>query len=503
MINISLAILTAVLFSLAFSSFDLGWLAWFALLPLYISLENKSLRFSLALAFFAGLVFWSLTIYWLVYVTFLGQIILIFYLALYFGLFGAAVYLSRFLPALGRLLFLPATWVLLEYIRSYLFTGLPWALAGLSQYHYLAVIQCADITGAWGVSFLVVWVNTGLYLLWRKGLRQKILWFWAALPLIALSYGLIKLPVYSAPGNRQDKVKISVVQGNIPQELKWDSRALAFIQNRYQQLTLAAGLDKPQLIIWPEAAVPGLWGRDEDEFAPSFELAGQLKVSLLVGAVSLLEEDYFNSAVLIGPRGQATGIYHKLHLVPFGEYVPLKKILPFLGTIAPIGDITPGKEYTIFKLHPAVADRPVRAAAQAATFGVLICFEDLFPELSRAFVQRGAGFLVNITNDAWYKKSSAAFQHLAASVLRAVENRVYLVRCANTGVSGFIDPAGRVLNPVQSSRGEKIFIAGHRAQDIYLSPATHTIYNRYGDFFILLCLLWEAAAAVIFFRMKP
>jgi len=493
MISVSWLAISALLLALSFSSFNLGFLAWCALVPLYLGLEHKALAKSLPIAFIWGVVFW------LIHVTLLGQAILILYLSIYCGLFGAVVYFSRSLPVLIRLFFLPAAWVLLEYLRSYLFTGLPWAIIGFSQYRNLAVIQIADITGAWGVCFLVVLANTALYLYFRRLAKIKLLLVCLGILLAVLGYGLIKLMEPPPGHNDAQQIKVSVVQGNIPQDLKWDKRSTAFIHNRYRELTAGLAPVKPELIIWPEASVPGLWGRDEDEFVQVFALARQLDTNLLAGAVSYLEQNYFNSALLVAPGGQVQEIYHKLHLVPFGEYVPLKRILPFLETIAPIGDITPGVEYTIFRLqaarHSDQSERPV-------TFGVLICFEDLFPELSRELVKKGARFLVNITNDAWYKESSAPYQHFAASVFRAVENRLYLARCANTGVSGFIDPAGRILRTVADAQGKETFVAGCLSQDIYLKENKRTVYNRYGDFFILFCLLLDACAIIYFVKDK-
>ena len=419
----------------------------------------------------------------------MGQVILILYLSIYFGLFGGVIYFSRILSANSRLFILPASWVLLEFSRSYLFTGFPWSLTGFSQYKNLAIIQIADIAGAWGVSFLVVLVNTALYLILRKQSRAKVFLLCAIVLFLSLAYGFYKLnykPVFSS----QDKsLKISVIQGNIPQYLKWDKQAVDFILNNYKELTVAAAAkDKPDLIIWPEASVPGVWGRDEAEFAQVFSLAGQLNTNLLAGAVSYFNQNYFNSALLINQRGSLAATYSKLHLVPFGEYIPFKNTFPFLETIVPIGDIAPGREYTIF--------------SQPANFGVLICFEDLFPELSREFVKRGARFLVNITNDAWYKEGSAAYQHFAASVFRSVENRVYLARAANTGISGFIDPAGRILGTVSNARGKEIFVQGYFSRNICLAAGQRTIYNRYGDFFIVFCLLLEAGGIILALKEK-
>ena len=483
MIVVGLAILAAVLLSLSFASFNLWLFAWCGFIPLFIALENKSLRQAFMIAFFCGVIFWSLTIYWLIQVTLLGQLVLILYLAIYFGLFGCAIYFSRFLSVNSCLFFLPASWVLLEYLRSYLFTGFPWALIGLSQYRNLPIIQIADITGAWGVCFLVVLVNAVLYLFLRRHSGVKILFIPILALFLALGYGFIRLSYKPDLCNDKERFKISVVQGNIHQDLKWDKRAVTFIQNRYRELTSAAAADKPVLIIWPESSVPGVWGRDDAEFIQVFSLAGQLHTNLLVGAVSYFNQNYFNSALFINQRGSMVATYSKLHLVPFGEYIPLKNLFPFLETIAQIGDIQPGREYTIFR--------------QPANFGVLICFEDLFPELSREFIKRGARFLVNITNDAWYKEGSAPYQHFAASVFRSVENRVYLARAANTGISGFIDPSGRILGVVQNARGKDIFVQGYNSQSICLAVGKRTIYNRYGDFFVVFCLLLDAGVVFI------
>ena len=483
-----LSILAAVLLSLSFASFNFWLFAWCGFIPLFIALENKSLRQAFWIAFFCGAVFWSCSVYWLIHITLLGQIVLVLYLAIYFGLFGCVIYFSRFLSVNSCLFFLPVNWVLLEYSRSYLFTGFPWSLIGLSQYKNLPVIQIADITGTWGVSFLVVLINVALYLILRKQSRVRVSLICAAILFLSLVYGFYKLNYKPDSALPTKSLKISVIQGNIPQYLKWDKQAVSFIQNRYRELTVTAALDKPDLIIWPEASVPGLWGQDDAEFAQVFSLASQLDINLLVGAVSYLNQNYFNSALLINHLRGPLKIYNKLHRVPFGEYIPLKDIFPFLKTIVPIGDIQPGREYTLFE--------------QPANFGVLICFEDLFPELSREFVKRGARFLVNITNDAWYKEGSAPYQHFAASVFRSIENRVYLARAANTGISGFIDPAGRILGAVSNAQGKEIFVQGYSNMSIGLAFGKRTIYNRYGDFFIVFCLILDACIIVSFLMNK-
>ena len=472
-----LAVLTALLLILSFPNFNLWIFAWFAFLPLFLALENKSKLRAFLLSYLAGIIFWLGIIYWLVHVTLAGLIVLILWLSVYFGLFGLAFAIGSRLSIGLQALFLPSAWVILEYARSSLSMGFPWALLGHSQSWNLAVIQISDITGAGGVSFLVMMVNV---MLWKfiKRARFNYLPFLLLL-LCILGYGYYKLYAQPAAG-RPQLVKVSVIQGNIAQELKWNHETSNYILDKYTRLTEQSAVDAPDLIIWPEASSPEILGEDNLVFQEIFSLGKKINTPLLIGSVVCDSGRYSNSALLIMDE-KITGRYDKLHLVPFGEYIPLKKILPFLVTIVPIGDIAPGKEYTIFKIPGLKSQIPNK-------FAVLICFEDLFPELSREFVKKGADFLVNITNDAWYKKTSAPYQHFQACVFRAVENRVYLARAANTGVSGFIDPFGRIFFQVSDESGKRIFVDGYKTEVLKIQTRPLTFYTRYGDVFIfLLC----------------
>jgi len=509
---ISVCIISAILLILSFPAFNIWLLAWFGFVPLFFSIENVSKSKAFLLSYLSGIIFWSGIIYWLIHVTLPGTVLLILYLALYFAIFGVIIKVYELRVTSYELLFIPSIWVLLEYIRSHLFTGFPWALLGYSQYLNLPVIQIADITGVWGVSFLVMMVNVMIWQIMKglrikgKGLSVNKKWIYLLPVLCILTtlvygyYRLSPLPLnpYHSP------LKISVIQGNIPQELKWDSDAKVYILDKYSKLTQKLVTLSPDLIIWPEASSPGILGEDELVFQEIFNLSKKIRIPLLIGAVSREDEKYFNSALLINGNGQIVGRYDKLHLVPFGEYIPLKKILPFLETVVPIGDITAGGEYTVFKIPNSATkigglanhfgeprSLPHRQAGQLPTkFSVLVCFEDLFPELSREFIKRGANFLVNITNDAWYKKTSAAYQHLQASVFRAVENRVFLVRSANTGVSGFISPDGKIISKVSDRFGRNIFIDGYDTQEITILKHSPGFYTRYGDIFILLLFIF-------------
>jgi apolipoprotein N-acyltransferase len=273
-------------------------------------------------------------------------------------------------------------------------------------------------------------------------------------------------------------IRITVIQGNIPQEMKWDQMASDRIVGKYLNLTSLALAQSPDLVIWPEAAFP-LILKQENGYAPFADLVKKFNKPLLAGTVTSEGLQYHNSVLLVSEKGRVADSYRKIHLVPFGEYIPLRGIFGFLETVVPIGDFFPGTEYTVFAIP--------RSSGNAIRCGTLICFEDVFPGLSRQFVLRGAGILINMTNDAWFRKTSAPYQHLSASVFRAVENRVPVVRAANTGVSGFIAPSGKIISLVQDARRERTFIDGILTESVAVEEGPLSFYTRYGDVFIGAC----------------
>ncbi|MDD2703051.1 MAG: apolipoprotein N-acyltransferase [Candidatus Omnitrophica bacterium] len=518
--DVLLCALSAVLLALSFPNFDIEILSWFGFIPLFFVLKNKPLLKSFFLAYFTGLIFWFGTIYWLIHVTLAGLIILVFYLSLYFAVFGLIFSLfTRYAIRNAQyhspiyFLFLPAAWVILEYARSYIFTGFPWIPLGYSQYMSLPVIQIADITGVWGVSFLVMLANTTVYSIADSRLSvhgsrcaAHSVIKGIAIPIVILglsfSYGYYRLNQYrgsenslpetghraareisiSSPSREVrttgSKLRISVIQGNIPQEMKWDKLSGEHIIDTYMGLTSDALLESPDLVIWPEAAFPFVLKR-ENSYSPFPILVEKFEKPLLAGAVISDRLQYYNGVLMISGKGRVVNSYRKIHLVPFGEYIPLRGILGFLETVVPIGDFIPGTEHTVFELS--------RDSGGGVRFGVLICFEDAFPLLSCRLKRGGADFLVNMTNDAWFRKTSSPYQHLSASVFRAVENRVPVVRAANTGVSGFIAPTGGIISLVQDKQGERVFIGGIKTGTITLDKRQLSFYARYGDVFVVFC----------------
>jgi len=453
-----LLVISAVLLSLSYPIFNFEFLAWIAFIPLFFALQNQSRFEAFKLSYLCGLIFFGITIYWLIYVSVLAYILLILILALFFGLFAFLIRSTIHHPPSTILFTIPAIWVLVEYIRTHLFTGFGWALLGYSQYLNLPLIQIADKTGVWGTSFIVMMVNVAVFRWLKDGFKK-------AKPVVITTILILGLTFLYGWARLSEKVAfsklitISVIQGNIPQHQKWDESFKEEILTKYEKLTIEAAETKPDLIIWPETALPG-YMEEEDLQKKVRNLAKKVKIPLLIGAPSVSdyeEEKPFNSAFLISEDGEIIARHEKMHLVPFGEYIPFQKNLAFLRRFINkrIGNFNAGKEYTIFKLK------------NNYRFGVLICFEDIFPNLVRNFVDRDADFVVNMTNDAWFMDSSEPYQHAQASVFRAVENRIPVVRAANTGLSCFINSKGRITDRVEVN-GKDTFVEGFKTSRVYL-----------------------------------
>lgn len=494
--NLILCAISAFLLILAFPPFNLWFCAWFGFVPVFFTLKNKTLKQSFFLFLITGIIYWSGIIYWLIHVTLPGTIVLILYLALYLAFFGLIIRPSTINSNTYSLIFIPSCWVILEYIRSYLLTGFPWSLLGYSQYLRPEIIQIADITGVWGVSFLLMLSNAAIveiiysakHKLWLK-LKKTLVILIAFLALI-LIYGYVKLH-YSPLTTASSRLKISLIQGNIPQNLKWDINARDFIMNKYLSLSAAAAFNKPDLIIWPEAAIPAIIDEEPRFLEEIKKFNNHTNIAILTGAVRQENNNYYNCAILIDKNPGQAQEYAKLHLVPFGEYIPLKNVFPFLETVVPIGDFTSGDDYTVFSFLPP-------RLRLNANFAALICFEDLFPELSVNFRKNGAKFLVNITNDAWFKKTSAPFQHLQASVFRAVENRLWLVRAANTGISAFISPYGKITSLIQDKNNQSTFISGYKTANIDIAQGEMSFYTRFPYLFLFTLVILVLAWYILF-----
>ncbi len=449
------------------------------------------------LTFFAGVFYWTLIVK---SYSFLHQVVLILYLGSYFGLFGLTVaFLSKKYSLTAVLFFSPFIWVSLEYLRSNMgFLSHPWPLLGHAQGKYLPVIQIADFSGTYGVSFLIGMVNSVvaamccfLFLKSKKSLLPPVFRISrkefsvlaitvACLVSLTLLYGAVRL---STPIEGQ-KVRVSIVQGNIAQAQKWDPKYAKAITKLYTELTHRVIKEKPDLIVWPEAATPKPVSLDMSIYRNVKQLADEADAYLLIGSSSMekfnpqdREKTKFkNSSFLFGPGSQARDQrYDKIHLLPFGEYLPHKEIIPWSWINIPnVVTTAAGKVFTVFE-------------CLEFRFSAPICWETVFPYMIRNFVRNRAQFIVNITNEAWFGDTAAPYHFLSSNVFRAVENRVCLVRCGNTGVSCFIDPHGRIVKRVKDETGRDIFVRGTLTETITLMNE-QTIYTRFGDIFAWFCL---------------
>lgn len=487
------AVFSGLMLTLSFPPFNAPWLAWIALIPLLWAVTGKSTRETFILGMFAGFAHYLTLMYWIVVVlghygglplpASIGVLVLFcLYLALYpsfFVLFAAGLRGSRF-----QIMGMSALWVSTEFLRAHALTGFPWSLLGHSQSAQLRLIQISDLVGVYGISFLIVASNAVLYLLifdrksfsshFRKAEAAAVVVLLAA----TLTYGNFRLNQYREPRTNQRIAKVAVVQGNIDQSIKWNPDYQKQTIRIYEEMTDRAASLNPDLVLWPETAVPFFFQEQNELSLKVMEVSRKLRTTLIFGSpaygVNQESTQFYNRAYMISPKGKITGYYDKMHLVPFGEYVPLKSLLFFVNRLVPAaGDFASGEVL-----------KPLRA--DDLSTGILICFEVVFPTLSRGQVKMGADVLVNLTNDAWFGKTSAPYQHLSMATFRAVENRRPLVRAANTGISAFISPTGEI------TRRSGLFERDLLNQEVAYSPSPIGFYTRYGDLFALFLFAFSA-----------
>lgn len=484
-------LLSAGLMVLAMPKFSLTALGLAGLLPLILSLRGAAPRQALG----AGLVFglgYSLGLcYWVSsvmvnyggipgYLAGLVLLLLVSILAVYHGIWALAV--ARLWKAGWWLV--PGgglTWVGLEWIRSWILTGFPWMDLGYLLTPWPLFTQTADLGGVALSGFLVAGTNLALARALAGPARFRIVLVAALAWLAAGGYGFLSLDRLAEKTAAAPKIRVQVAQGNIDQDRKWDEAFARETMDRYLGLSRFQG-KVPRLIVWPETAIPFYLGEGRPEDGELKGLARELQAWLLVGAPAVErsggETRFYNRAWLFDDRGRVAGFADKVHLVPYGEYVPLKEYMPFLGKLVEqVGDYSAGPRGKLL-------------AAWFGRLGVLICYESIFPELAREQVLGGAGLLTNMTNDAWFGRSSAPFQHLVMLTWRAVENRRSIVRAAQTGISALIDPAGRVVDSLGLGR------AGRLEGSLPILDI-RTIYHRGGWIFSPVCLILAGLILVL------
>lgn len=499
-----LSCLSGMLLCLAMPGSGSLWpLLFIGLIPLLVVVEKATIRQTIMCGVLAGLVHYVGQLYWIVNVlqqyggvpvivaaAALGLLAL--YMSCYLVLFClAARVLSKEEAPIVSLWFLAALWVGLDWLRAWLFSGFPWMDLGYGLAELSTIIQISDITGHYGVTFLVVLCNILFFQCisrYRGKLgnnvteQRKNIFQHLGIPLllfvIVAGYSVFRW--YDVEEQLESDAVgtavIGIVQGNIDQSLKWSPSLQRQTVEKYLQLTSTIFHEiKPDIVIWPETALP-FYPTESEHTSLLQNTVSKYDFALITGApwyevmdVTKKNINYYNSAQILLPTGHFGGSYYKSHLVPFGEYVPLRTLLPFLEPLVEsVGDFSAGS------VEVPLQSKNVKA-------GVLICFESIFPDIGRRWVEKDANLLVNLTNDAWYGRSSAPYHSLAMTRFRAIETRRNVVRAANTGFSGIIDPLGQLV--VSSP----LFEPWATVQKVALLE-NQTVFVRMGYLFAPCCL---------------
>jgi apolipoprotein N-acyltransferase len=530
------AICSGVLYAACFPPFNFTWFCWIALIPLisavwFSGAESRRpwLR-NLLLGYVAGLTFFWTVFSWLTAVTILGWFVLQFYMAIYLAIWAWFCGLMRPRSKISRIsvtkwnqllaqarneatppqppwmsstnnlrlaFLLAAAWTALEWLRGWIFSGFGWNGLGVALNDTWPLIQIAELTGVAGLSFLVAFANviiltTAYRLVLEARTRMMRPHFDFTLTMAAI-LGVLAFGIRATQVSTSAKAfRVAAVQSNVPQTQKFDPQFTQKIFDKFRRLSEIAlkSNPPPELLVWPESSMPGPVLTDRESYTFVMDLAASTETDILLGTIDEENGDVFNAAILVSDGGERVQTYRKVHLVPFGEFVPGRNTVPLLARI--VGDQVPGDfkagtEHTVFTL----TNREIRVAP-------LICFEDTIGELTRQFVlptetSLGANLLVNMTNDAWFQHSAGSRQHLANAIFRCVETRRPMIRAANTGVTCFVNRFGRVTQELQDENGST-FTEGVLTGEVMV-PAEQelTFYARHGELFAQAC----AAIALI------
>lgn len=502
-----LSLFTAVLLSLSFPPFALGFLAYFALIPFFILLEDLSYKESIRWGYLTGFFTNIGTLYWIGWVTPPGAVAAILYLPIYSIFYSVLhTFLRQRLGSKYLFICVPFLWTGMEYIRSLGVLGFPWNSLAYTQTYYLSLIQYVSFTSIFGVTFWIVAINVLILALLKDASnKKKVITYLILLILLFLIpwfYGQWVIP--NEELDTKEKIRIGLVQGDIDPYLKWDDEFIDENLAIYDSLSNEFDENQLDLIIWPETATP-VYLRDSFKYKKAIrQLVDKQNVCLITGTPDykfLPDRSYmtYNAVFLFTPLTKTVEVYRKLHLVPFGERVPFTDIFPLLKDFLESlemgeGNFSPGTEIVSFEV-PVLKEKE-RFKQGSILAPVLICFESMFSELARKFVKNGADILIIITNDAWFGKTSAPYHHAQAAVFRAIENRIPIARCANTGVSAFIDSYGKII------KSTPIFEKATLIQDMQLRKQD-TFFTRYGHVFsITVTLLNILPIVVAFFSGK-
>ncbi len=486
MLSVVISLISGIALAMAFPRLNLHWLAWFSLTPLMYYTYNARWKRALVCGLAFGMGFFGTLLYWIgVFGKLPWFVLAVFQSIFIIGFVVLAKLMGQGMRLWGRFILLPAAWLTFEWVRSLGMFGFTWGDIGYSQYKVLPVIQIASVTGVWGLSFLLAMSNAAISnLLTARRARtgQAVAHGQIGIVLILVVAVLIYGQASLGRPSEGVKLRAAIVQGNVDQGTDVDSSFVDKTWLAYSKLTTDAGKQHPDVIVWPETVVPGYATRDWYVRTRLESLAYESGSNLLVGGWDRdLSGKVYNSVFLIPPTGGISGKYAKVHLVPFGEYVPARKYLPFLEAY----------HVTAYDTSPGAGFQPIRMGR--TNVGVAICFESIFPEISRRLVKSGADLLCVVTNDCWYDQTAAAEQHMEFSVFRAVENHRWLLRGASTGISCIIDPSGRIVAQADTGRPAVV------QSDVRTTSAT-TFYTRHGDWVIHLSQLLLLLLLILLLR---
>jgi len=517
-----------------FAPFEQGWACWIALTPLLAAVwfsgagsKRRWLR-DLLLGYVAGVVFFWGVFSWLHTVTVPGLVLVGLYMGIYFAIWSwFAGFVRPKSPQIGQekttsnaqrptanlqlqkadlpeesseprspwlsslhnlwlAFILAAAWTSLEWVRSWMFSGWGWNGLGVALHNILPLIQVAEFTGVAGLTFLVVFGNViaiatvRRFMIETKVRRRRphydfTLTMAAIVGLCGYGIGQLRVERETVP------LRVAAVQANVPRDEKFNAEFQAKTFAQFDRLTRLALASQPplQLIVWPESSTPAPVLLDKENYRFVMDLSASIKTDLLLGTIDADKTGDYNAALLVSNGGENIQVYRKLHLVPFGEYVPGRHTVPLLARI--VGDQVPadftrGKEPVVFRL----TNEKVRIAP-------LICFEDTLGELTRQFVLRGANLLANVTNDGWFLRSAGSRQHLENALFRCIETRRPMLRAANTGVTCFVNHFGRVTQTLLDARGSQ-FTEGVLTGTLSIPvDGEMTFYTRHGELFAKVC----------------
>ncbi|MFO7890898.1 MAG: apolipoprotein N-acyltransferase [bacterium] len=494
-----LVLLTSFTLICSFPPFPTGFLALGALVPFFLYLEGKNIKESFRVGYLVGLIWAAGTIFWIGHATIMGVIGAIIWVSFYFAFFSLLYAAFRKKFGQAAIWVTPFIWVSLELLAATGSMAFPWNSLAYTQTYYPVLIQYISVTGMYGISFWIILINVLIFqLIKHLKYKKKVIFIGSIIVVLILLPLIYGLSLHPERFKEKEKVKVALIQGNINPYQKWTPGFTNENFNIYRELTIKASKEDPDLIVWPETAAPCYLRYEKYYRNIVFTLANSLNIPLLTGTIDYKWTDSntvkrYNSAFLFKPGTITIESYNKIQLVPFSERVPLVDTFPFIYNLAKILDLNVGNYFSgdsasVFTLQSSSSDYCIK-------FSTGICYDSVFPRLVQRFIQNGAQFVIIITNDGWFGNISGPYQHAQIAVLRAIENRVWIARCANTGISEFINPYGKIVKKTKLSERTVM------THSVYVNKSK-SFFTKHGKYFVYLILCFDVFILIITFSEK-